>query len=151
MASIYSYELLDREGLVYPGHPCVIAYMILKKYESYEKAIERSPGAGYPMALVDGDISGAGGNVYAALDILKAIVEKGPEEAFSQGEAAWERCVGPGTGNIESAFIPGQEQAEKFRERFMNAAAMWHEPTRQATELSTATPSAPSLRPKSRI
>lgn len=64
---------------VYPGHPLTIAVAILEKYPSLAAAREK--GKNYPKALEDSAIPGAGGNVYAALEILNHPVESSIDRA----------------------------------------------------------------------
>lgn len=56
---------------VYPGHAITIAVQIAKAFPNYEAAAQR--GHEYAAALESSDVSGAGGNVYAALFALKRL------------------------------------------------------------------------------
>lgn len=81
-----------QKDFVYPGHPVVIAYMVTQKYPSFEEAV--ALGRQYPRALEDSDIFGAGGSVYAALDLLQ-YVQKGvlTLDAFiERADKSWGDC-----------------------------------------------------------
>lgn len=57
---------------VYPGHPIVTAYMISKSFSSFEEA--SAPTChGFPRALGDTRIHGAGSSVYAGLRVLQKL------------------------------------------------------------------------------
>lgn len=155
MASNFEHQFFP-EGAVYPGHPNALALIIMEKYTSYAAATEKEEGKQYSPALCDDDIPGAGGNVYSALDLLAMMLKVGPEEAFAHGNQMWVRMVGPGTGNIEKAFEPGQAQVDRIADVFLEKARSWDRATQatyDAEKLTTQTADtvSSSERPRSRI
>lgn len=70
----------------YPGHPCTLALLVLRKYPDIGTA--STPGR---RALEDGDIPGAGGAVHQALWLI-GCVRKGtltPDAAIRWGIDGW--------------------------------------------------------------
>lgn len=143
------------KGIEYPGHPTAIALVIMEKYASFAEAMHKKEGAQYPNALGDSDIPGAGGNVYSATDLLQVLVKEGPEAALEWGDQAWLRCTGPGTGNIEKSYEPGQQQVDDIKLRFLEKARQWDHSTQTehaAEKLSENTPDIETRdRPRPRI
>lgn len=61
--------------MIFPGHPLVIATIIMKCYPSLDEAFIKKEGHDYPNALEDQNIPGAGGNVWFALDAIRYVRE----------------------------------------------------------------------------
>jgi hypothetical protein len=146
------------DGVEYPGHPNALALLIMEKYPSYAAASQVEKGKQYAPALVDEDIPGAGGNVHQALDLLEIMLKVGPHEAFERGNKLWVRMVGPGTGNIEKAFEPGQAQVNLIESVFLEKARFWDaeiQAQHAAEKISSQTPevgqSTSTERPRPRI
>lgn len=81
----------NRYEVIYPGHPLVIATLILNKYrENLAEAFEKSQW-GWPNALSDNDIPGAGDAVHSGLDVLYYIRHeiRTPEEAVQESLKFW--------------------------------------------------------------
>lgn len=75
--------------------------------------------------------------MHAALDLLALLEYLPASELFLEGEKRWTQMVGPGSGNIEKAYIPGQAQANAWHDVFVDMASAWdetfdHPPHRQA-------------------
>ena len=144
MSSQLEYDIFGC-ATVYPGHPNAIALIIMEKYPSYEAALDKPEDKQSAAALRDGDIPGAGGNVYSALDVLEKLVKDGPEAAFEAGNKMWARMVGPGSGNHEKSFEEGQKQVDAIARRFLDKASSWDHSTQTlhvAEKLIQATPDA---------
>lgn len=82
---------LDTLGFwpIYPGHPCTLALLVLRKYPQIDEAFAR--GREFPNALEDSDIPGAGGAVHQALWLI-GCVRKGtltPDAAIQWGVDSW--------------------------------------------------------------
>lgn len=117
------------EASVYPGHPTVLAYLILLAYaDNINEAFAR--GRQYPNALEDvRRIPGAGGNVYAALDVIRYVRDGtlSVEEAIEWADKQWAACDSQRDGWRTDApdvtavrrarWQAGQNQADRFRER----------------------------------
>lgn len=109
------------EHSVYPGHPVTVALEIMLAYGGeVSKAFEPSydykgDSRNCPDAVVSVDVSGAGGNVYLALDLLSFIHrgEKSPGEAIQWGMDEWKRMTLVG-GDHRQNYEAGQEQAERM-------------------------------------
>ena len=83
-------DQLDSEGLYqYPGQLSAIALCIVMKFENLSVAGSRPAQYSYPLALSDGEIPGAGGTVYAALDFLHYIEQGKVKEALAWEEKVW--------------------------------------------------------------
>lgn len=109
-----------RENSVYPGHPITVALEIMLAYErDLDKAFApsiRKDGTHYGWcdAVGNSAISGAGGNVYLGVDLLKHIKEGNMtlSQAIEWGMKTWERQSG--TAGDQEKFQKGQEQAERM-------------------------------------
>lgn len=112
------------EAAVYPGHPVVVAYLIMKKFDTFEDASGKSPNCEYKNALVDNEIPG-GGEVHMALDLVKHITEgEDINDLFDEFSERWERGM---AGGHTERVKPGQEQAERIKGKFIQFAGEWLE------------------------
>lgn len=110
-----------REFSVYPGHPITIALEIMLFYErDLDKAFapcfdENGNAFGYCEAVGNSEISGAGGNVRLAVDLLRRLKNKemSPAQAIEWGMETWESQTKIG-GDCRDKFEAGQEQAERM-------------------------------------
>lgn len=131
------------EFAVYPGHPVTLAYIITQVFDTYEEASGRSCscgsglhlcGKGWPNALGDSAVPGAGGNVYGALDLL-ARLHKGMswDDAIKHAVDYWDRCDSQKTA-YPKRHQEGQEQAEKFLQKLKDQSAWWSKKDGNAEE-----------------
>lgn len=111
--------------VVYPGHPLVVAYEIMSVFTSPEDALKpcRTGGLNCPEAVADNRISGGGGEVYAACNLLH-LAQQG---ASAEELIAWadERWVSGGAGGHTNAIEPGLKQAEKLKREFTAKLETW--------------------------
>jgi hypothetical protein len=126
--SVDERDIFGIEGVIYPGHPVCIAYLIMLNFPSLEAAKYRPPSNDphnqkSPRALVHENIPGGGGNVFGALDVLKRAREASPEVAFEFGAGWWMRHAS-GT-NYPDRREPGQAQADNIKAAFLEKAAEW--------------------------
>lgn len=132
------------EFSVYPGHPVTIAYLITKLYHNYEEAAKRTE-YGFPVALGDNRIPGAGGNVYTALSLLeylkngtfcKRAEDKGLSiwgTALAWADEQWASCDSQAKGGYNTKnpdyYIKrcqeGQQQADKFKPLLKEQETWW--------------------------
>lgn len=113
---------LTGRGVVYPGHPLVVATIIMEIYGSFDEA-NAPTGHGWCEALADHRIPGAGDHVGAAMRTL-AIGAKGgtADEMIAYANGYWsEGNAGGHLKNVEA----GLQQAEAFVARFRDLAAAW--------------------------
>lgn len=117
MTILYSHL---REFPVYPGHPITVALEIMLAYErDVDKALAPHYRDGKVVnwhdALGNSEVSGAGGNVYLAVDLLGHLKKKDMTltEAIEWGMKVWERQTKIG-GDHRDQFEEGQEQAERM-------------------------------------
>lgn len=113
-------DLMEGQVFIYPGHFALIAYFIVNQYSSFEEANQGTP-SGFPKALAEPSIPGAGGEVYMALNFLKDIVVDGKdaEETFLEYHSRWK--AGGHTKNIESS----KEQGAFFWKKLKPMLEMW--------------------------
>jgi hypothetical protein len=99
---------------VYPGHTNSISLCVLRKYPKINDAFERTS-HGWPTALGDGDISGAGGCVHQGLDLIRRIMDHGdtPEEAVAWGVEQWRDRTLVG-GDHRARYEEGVAEAERI-------------------------------------
>ena len=104
---------------VYPGHPLVLAVLIMRIFPNLQAAGSRSE-SGYPAALVDSDIPGAGCHVYAALRILQTRGDGvTPQRMIEQASEYWTR--GKAGGHLKNV-AEGIAHAEQFVGEFLTRA-----------------------------
>lgn len=108
---------------VYPGHPLTLALVIMHRYQSLSQASQRTS-FGWPSAVGEGDIPGAGSAIYNALELLNRIADgrTSIDDAASLAAEWWAYSEAGGhTKNI----VPGQEQADRFKGAFLAKAREW--------------------------
>jgi hypothetical protein len=120
-----SYELIRAEtgsSPVYPGHPLVLATVIMRTFPDFATANAPTP-YGWPLALGDCRIPGAGDHVYAAMRCLQIGADGGSiDEMVAYARAYWtEGEAGGHTKNVEAGVAQAQAIEPKFRE----LAAAW--------------------------
>jgi hypothetical protein len=94
------------------------------EYPSLEAASTKK--VAFPSALENSDIPGAGGNVYAALAMLRFLVEGNMtlEEAFAWAQDSWDHCDGQKNGNPKR-WEAGTAEAEALKQGFRERFASW--------------------------
>lgn len=100
---------LTNSGVVYPGHPLVLATIIMEIYGSFDEA-NAPTGHGWCEALADHRIPGAGDHVGAAVRTL-AIGAKGgtADEMIAYANRYWSE--GNAGGHLKNV-VAGQQQAD---------------------------------------
>ncbi|WP_413460460.1 hypothetical protein [Herbaspirillum huttiense] len=115
---------------VYPGHPLTIAWEIMTVFPKAEDALKtlRTEQLNCPAAVADERITGGGGEVYAACDLLRRAIAGEPAEVLL--EWADERWSRGNAGGHVAAVEPGQAQAEQIKPLFAAKLASWLLPLR---------------------
>lgn len=107
---------------VYPGHPLVLATIIMHTFDTFDAA-DRPTKDGWCEALADCRVPGAGDHVRAAMRVLR--MGSGGETADEMVAAAnryWERCrAGGHVENVEA----GSAQSTKIEPAFRATASDW--------------------------
>ncbi len=109
----------------YPGHALVIACCIMDKYPSLAEArkpcINKKTGEkhGFPEALGDNDIPGAGGCVYCALDVLEI---EDIDKAIERANYYWQGECGEA---YASRYDDGMNEAKELEPLFREMRAKW--------------------------
>lgn len=119
--------MISSTQVVYPGHPLVIAYLIVERYASLREALRGSTG-GYPAALVSARIPGAGGNVHAALDFLERVIDSRLpfEDAVKHANAWWAACDSQATSDaLIVRWRSGQTQADQILDLLQQRLSNW--------------------------
>lgn len=105
---------------MYPGHPVTVALEIMLAYErdldkAFAPCVVGGTRLGFCDAVGNPEISGAGGNVHLAVDLLRHVKDgnKTISEAIEWGMKTWERQTKIG-GDHRNKFEEGQEQAERM-------------------------------------
>lgn len=112
------------ESVSYPGHPLVLATMIMDRYHSFGHAIGRELGSDYNNALSDIFIPGAGCAVSSALDVLGLAIAGDLETAVDHAEQYWKGWEQQSPRNPERCLL-GRVQAERVRPLFMERVQAW--------------------------
>lgn len=109
---------------VYPGHALVVAWEIMNVFPDAASALKRSDtNTACPEAVADGRISGAGGEVYAACELLKRA--QAGESADALMDWADEIWISGSAGGHTKSVEPGMEQAAKLKPQFAERLAGW--------------------------
>lgn len=104
------------EDLIYPGHPMVLAYLIVRRYPTYQAAMERKD-CGPPAALQDPDIPGSGGHIWTALECLELLHTVPVDTVWKYANQSWQQLC----SNSYRIIIPaGQAQADAIREKLLS-------------------------------
>lgn len=110
--------------VVYPGHPIVLACMIMDRYLNLDKATEMREDEQFQAALSDSFIPGAGCAVYSALNTLDSALKDGAESAYVRANAYWDGFGKQDARNAASAK-EGLAQFEQIKARFEHRVALW--------------------------
>lgn len=118
---------LEREVLgelaVYPGHAVTLALLITHAFPSLEAA--EAKGRVFPAALESNDIPGAGGNVYAALALLRNLRDGMLwEVAVRWADESWGACDNQALVNC-LRWGKGQDQADRCKPLLQARAGWW--------------------------
>ncbi len=114
------------EPVRYPGHPVVLACMVMDRYESFEDAFAAVAQGGVPAALKDPFIPGSGCAVYAALDLLAEARGGRFEYALNHAQAYWHTFESSDASKEASAA--GRAQASKMLPYFESRVKAWADP-----------------------
>lgn len=110
---------------VYPGHPLTVAWEIMSVFTTPAEALEPicQGNLNCPNAVADNRISGGGGEVHRACDLLrKAVAGESAAELIRWADACW--VDGQAGGHIK-AIRPGLAQAEKLKPLFAAKLNEW--------------------------
>lgn len=118
---------------IYPGHPLVVAYCVLKVFPSAKAALapsfdkETSRPHGWSAMIGCGSIPGSGDAAYNGERVLAAIWTGRMiiEQAIVYADELWRSSVGPGSGNHELSYEPGLAEAQQYKAEFRTLAAAW--------------------------
>lgn len=112
------------EHAEYPGHPVILACMVMDRYPDLDAAVRREPGQEFGNALSDNFIPGSGCAVHAALDTLRYAKEIGLEAAYAHAERYWQGWELQHPSNVTRA-AHGREQCERIKARFEGRLNAW--------------------------
>ena len=116
------------ERAVYPGHPVILACIVMDRYPDLDTAVRREPGRAFGNALSDNFIPGTGCAVQAALDTLRYGQEQGLNAAYSHAERYWLGWEQQHPSNAPWA-AKGRNQCEHIKTRFADRLKTWSTPT----------------------
>lgn len=108
----------------YPGHPVILACMVMDRYPNLESARTVDPGESSNRALRDNFIPGSGCAVNAALNTLERATTEGLESAYKGSEDYWTGWELQSPKNAERA-AHGRAQAEKMKAGFESRLKTW--------------------------
>lgn len=106
---------------VYPGHPLVVAVQIMSTFGSIAEASAPTE-HGWPEALGNSDISGAGCHVGAGLRILqRGAAGASPDDMIYDANRYWtEGSAGGHTKNVASGTTQAHQLEAHFRARVVD-------------------------------
>lgn len=120
-------QWLNGEGVAYPGHPVVLATMVMERYESLEHATRLEDGRNFGNALSDSFIPGSGCAVSCALDVLKLAQGGQQAQALERAQRYWDGYAEQSPRNAKNV-AEGLAQADLVMPRFEALLAGWTGP-----------------------
>lgn len=121
---------------VYPGHPIVVASMIMDRFKDLDEAnavTEVSGGNGvqnFKNALSDGFIAGAGDAVSTALTLIANCLKCAPSDVSAVADnfsaRYWDSWEQQSPKNAPGAAL-GRAQALQLRDAFLGRVHAWRE------------------------
>ncbi|WP_321907935.1 hypothetical protein [Burkholderia cepacia] len=112
------------EGSVYPGHPLVLATIVMFAFDNFEAADEDTE-HGWCRALADCRIPGAGDHVGAAMRVLRHGRAGWDADAMvAEAHRHWDQGQ---AGGHDKNVAPGRAQAVKIETVFRTKVATWLE------------------------
>lgn len=119
---------------VFPGHPVVLAAMVIDRYATLNDA------KAHMGAIRDGFIPGSGCAVWAALDFLDKFHSAGPSAAYKGAEQYWKNWESQQDTNKTAAHL-GRLEADKIQPYLEAVLPAWFAGTREPTPYSIESPS----------
>lgn len=113
---------LSGSDFVYPGHPLVVATVIMKTYPDFQSA-NKPTGLGFGEAVGDNNVPGAGCHVGAAMRVLQLGSEGcSVDEIVRWAREYWEE----GQAGGHTKYVgSGVAQARAIEPHFRELAAQW--------------------------
>lgn len=122
-------KTLGEDELSQPGHPLVLATLIMKLYPSFAEA-SRGDEEGVRMAEADTRLPGEGEQIKAAVDALELLASGAPiDDVVMVAKDSWYRSWAGGRPDLIEA---GQQQANRIEPQFRAVAAAWRQSTQHA-------------------
>ena len=113
---------LGGEELAYPGHPLVLATLVMSFFESHGEA-SKLTAHGWEEAVGDVRIPGAGDQVTAAMHVLKMAAQGAtPDEVVLAANDYW--IAGRAGGHVKKLEV-GAEQSRLVEPIFREKLAAW--------------------------
>lgn len=117
------YSLFGPRGTPYPGHPLVLAYLVMENFSSIEEALRIPRGKQVRSVFDVPGMPGSITNIEAAILVLKQARAGQLEVAVDQARLAWSQSKA-------EAFEPedvglGQSHADEIREEFASRVVDW--------------------------
>lgn len=119
--------VLDATGEypVYPGHPLTVAWEIMSVFPTPSDALktDTTHGLNCPFAVSDNRISGGGGEVHRACELLRRAQQGATsKELVDWADECWKS--GQAGGHLK-AIQPGLVQADKLKPLFAAKLEIW--------------------------
>lgn len=106
----------------YPYHPLITATEIMMAFPDLATAEAATP-RGWPRALEESKVGGAGDMVYAGLRTLQRSREGvSIDDLIAHASRAWNDCR---AGGHENSIEPGNAQALRLEPKFRELCATW--------------------------
>ena len=116
-------QKVSGNDLVYPGHPLVLAAVVMHLYPSYSQASKKSARANLPEAVADVHIPGEGKSLFAAMECLS----NGNGGVSVDGMVMWAKSLWePRQAQYPKTFEKCVAQAEVFEATFRELASEWN-------------------------
>lgn len=111
------------ERIVYPGHPVVLAFLVVKRYASIDEATALSSKSSQPRVIDDLEVYGSAGFLTEALRLLEDVRDgRSPIQAIEDAEARW---VSTRADGHEGSVERGAAQSRKVRDLLAAELPAW--------------------------
>lgn len=123
VASETQYTLFGPRGTPYPGHPVVLAYLVMANFASIEDALAVARGKQVRNVFDRPGIPGSIRNIEVALEVLKLARAASVEEALALATKQWDS--GSGFTGGGSDWARGTAQALEIWPQLLQRLKTW--------------------------
>ncbi|HCT05874.1 MAG TPA: hypothetical protein DIW86_10975 [Pseudomonas sp.] len=124
------------EHIQFPGHPLVLACMIMDRYPDLASATEVSAGADFSNAQRDSFLPGTGCAITSALATLRLAAERDAGAASAHADRYWDGWEKQSSSNQERAER-GRQQAARIHPVFLAKVQAWGTAADQSSSYRT--------------
>lgn len=117
------YTLFGPQGTPYPGHPVVLAYLVMANFSSLEEALAIPRGKQVRSVFDRPGIPGSIRSVEAAIEVLKLARAAQVQEALQLAHHYWDTTTDVSRAHPD--WARGTNQAEELWPRLLQRLKTW--------------------------